>query len=130
LTYTQQTLSRKREFPPCFSFTFFFPYRPTAGVPYYLQADFGSDFHAFFSLPPFPFTNGQDELEGEVVFIKCMNIFNHIPSLLPEQVGKWVLFLKTVGCAERLIDWLAACPPILLCRPDEKKQNEKGSIKK
>lgn len=65
-----------------------------------------------------------------VVFIKCMNIFNHIPSLLPGQVGKWVLFLKTVGCAERLIDWLAACPPIFLCRPDEKKRNEKGPIKK
>lgn len=58
-----------------------------------------------------------------------MNIFNHIPSLLPGQVGKWVLLPKTVGCAERLIDWLAACPPIL-CRPDEKKQIEKGPIKK
>lgn len=65
-------------------------------------------------------TNGQDELE-RVVFTKSMNIFNHIPSLLPGQVGKWTPILKTVGCAERLIDWLAACPPIFLCRPDEKK---------
>lgn len=68
LTYTQQTLSRKREFPPCFSF---FP--PTAPLQeYHLQTDFGSDFHAFFALPPFPFTcfatNGQDELEEGCVY--------------------------------------------------------------